>query len=939
MKQKIFEILLSELLLLAVVTGLRLNSNQTILVLTCLNVFLTIVIGFVRIYNLFLNRELTRCFTLLLCLRLTLIVIQDSVSNKQLFLVLINHLEMQYEIKVALLVNYGLSSILNDVQNLIQTPQNVIYYVYWFLVLLQLKIKFFNVKEPKPQTISKSLKQIPDAPPTFQAKSQEMIKQLDEQSKVLSSSEIKPLQLNSNNLNEDDIIMTNMSWLSNQSVLIYNGDLSIIYQTFYLGKLQKNVGDKLDCELLFLDSIIIIGCKEINELLGQSGYSDSIFSDGSFLCNNINEVHKCKIKGQFTIRELITCLFKDFEKWRFFTLTIFKVKNDFLDLDGIQIKLFITNIDGHKFILFNLEQAPVLPKTNNSDSNSFLQNIYTTYSHESINYVNCIMTFILLLTHHNDSQMSEGSNKTTMSQSKKEKEEYVANSLLTMRYHTQRYTLFLYSMRDHIFYFQNELFFKMNAIRIEDLLDDLLQTFDPLLKLKQIKLTTSIELQEGNTIIFSDQDRIKQIISCLLHYCLQSSTKSSIKFDIKSYTLQGIMITIKDTKADFDETAKQKIINLTKLVNQQLKSQKSANELDLSNPLELQMCIILCWQLSGSFKRGLEFLIDSQGFCTFTFVIESQNTQMRYQNSDTGPIKVLGKKKYFETSLSLLLQDNINQGGAGGESRLLSFTQLSKQFSIKPTDPIDLQSAYFSQLSKIRQETSNSRVFPNSGTIHKQSREQSGSFSGTYKQGIQQDSIQQITKLLNRNNLSVAGKIDSPDESQRTFTAIDFGAAEQTINQISLPEFNPKLLTQVIKYRLRNNCCSKVLILDNDSFQIIVLEKVLQKYDIKCDYGFTGSEGLDSIEMKRGRPCHCGNRYYLLYFIDINLPGLSGIEFVQRIKKNMQQGNLDKGFAIATATVAGLNSKLDCFRNGMDYFISKPFDLIEISAAVQYLDF
>ena len=50
-------------------------------------------------------------------------------------------------------------------------------------------------------------------------------------------------------------------------------------------------------------------------------------------------------------------------------------------------------------------------------------------------------------------------------------------------------------------------------------------------------------------------------------------------------------------------------------------------------------------------------------------------------------------------------------------------------------------------------------------------------------------------------------------------------------------------------------------------------------------------------------------------------------------------GNMDKGFAIATATVVDLNSKLECFRNGMDYFISKPFDLIEISAAVTYLDF
>lgn len=44
---------------------------------------------------------------------------------------------------------------------------------------------------------------------------------------------------------------------------------------------------------------------------------------------------------------------------------------------------------------------------------------------------------------------------------------------------------------------------------------------------------------------------------------------------------------------------------------------------------------------------------------------------------------------------------------------------------------------------------------------------------------------------------------------------------------MTLPDFNPKLLAQVIKFRLRTNCCSKVLILDYDPFSIIVLERVL----------------------------------------------------------------------------------------------------------------
>ncbi|CAD8047745.1 unnamed protein product [Paramecium primaurelia] len=942
-KLQISEILLSELLLILTISYETFNQfNIQTLILACINIFFTFIIAYCKIQNYILNKQYQKYFHILFNLRLLTIVLYFAFSNQELALLLINHLELQYNLKLAILSKLALQAILFDHSNLITLPQNLIFYSYCFFVFLQIGIHYKSNQKQSKQQLPQRLTQ--DAPPTFHAKSQEIKSfRQDENSKSpgMSSLDIKPLQLNSVQqvLNEDDLIMTNMSWLSNQSVLVYNVDFTIVYQTFYLGKLQKNIVDKLDCETTFLESTIIIGSKEINELLGQSGFSDSIFSDGSFLLNNLNEIHKCKIKGQFSIRDLSNFLIKDFEKWRFFTLTIFKVKNDFLDLDGIQIKLFVNQIENHKFILFSLEHIPIPPKIHNQETSLVLQNIYLTYSHESINYVNCILTYILILIHHIDQQNNE---QNSNNQINNQKNEYIFNSLQNMRYSSQRYTYFLYSMKDYIFYLKNQLFFKMNAIKMEDLLDELLLNFEPVLQLKQIKLTSNVDLQDGNAIIFSDAERIKQIISCLLYYFLQSSSQSSIKLEIKSYTLQGVMITIKDTKSDFDELTKQRIINLTKILNQQLKSQKAVNELDFTNPLELQMSILLCWQLAGSFKRGLEFLIDNQGFCTFTFVIESQNSQMKYQNSaaDSGPIKILGKKKYFETSLSLLLQENMNSNNpGGGESKLLSFTQLSKQFSYKPTDPLDLQSAYFSQLSKIRQETSNSKAFPNSGTIQKQSREHSGSFSGTLKQQIQSDSIQQITRILNKNNLSVVGKIESPHESQQTFTLIDFGQTEQAANQVRLPDFYPKLLTHVIKYRLRNNCCSKVLLLDNDPFSVIVLQQVLQKYDIKCDYCFSGVQAMEIIETKKRQPCHCGNRFYLLYIIDLNIPILRGGDFVQQIKQMMQMGNMDKGFAIATATVVDLNSKLECFRNGMDYFISKPFDLIEISAAVTYLDF
>lgn len=48
------------------------------------------------------------------------------------------------------------------------------------------------------------------------------------------------------------------------------------------------------------------------------------------------------------------------------------------------------------------------------------------------------------------------------------------------------------------------------------------------------------------------------------------------------------------------------------------------------------------------------------------------------------------------------------------------------------------------------------------------------------------------------------------------YSNLDFG--ESSMNPLSPPEFIPKLLQSVIKFKLTNNCCSKVLMIDNDHF-------------------------------------------------------------------------------------------------------------------------
>lgn len=67
---------------------------------------------------------------------------------------------------------------------------------------------------------------------------------------------------------------------------------------------------------------------------------------------------------------------------------------------------------------------------------------------------------------------------------------------------------------------------------------------------------------------------------------------------------------------------------------------------------------------------------------------------------------------------------------------------------------------------------------------------------------------------------------------------LDFG--DSTLNLMKPPEIIPKLLNSVIKYKITNSCCSKVLIVDNDYFSSFTLNCLLANWDIKVDKAYNG---------------------------------------------------------------------------------------------------
>ncbi|CAD8187116.1 unnamed protein product [Paramecium pentaurelia] len=701
--------------------------------------------------------------------------------------------------------------------------------------------------------------------------------------------------------NEEEDVLAQMAWIHNQSILVYNQNFEITYQNFYLGKLTNRqctgVDQDQDYEQIFLESIIEIGSREVNDLFGNSEL-DIDQEDSLILDSTVHSRYKIK-GGLQKIRQMVAALFNNYQKWKFFTFTLFKIKSNELDFKNISIKVLITEVKSKLYTLFMFEAIQKVSSKRVLDEPLQFQNVFQTFLSESNNYINAIHLLLLLCSH--DHEKNSG----------KIQKEY----LKQMKMSTQKFMIFLGTMKDLSLQLTNQLTFRNSTFKLSDILDELQLIYEDCLKIKEISI---VQIIDNDMIVYNDSDRTKQVLKCLFEIAIKFTVTSKIRIDIHQVSPNNYQFQIKDIPFR-EENQKIQYQTILKNITQLMKT--NCKDFDMSNLLELQISAILAFQLSGSLRKPLELSFDNHFQGTFTFTVESLQINGKHGNHN----QQIKPKRAFETSLSMLLaQAQDSSHYKYEESKYMSFTQISKQYSLKPDIPFDLQSAHFSQISKIKQES------PKIKPIGSQAQINSG---GTNKI---QESI--FPKSLNNNNPSKAIKSDSAiNESSKPMTsALDFG--ESTNPNIDFQELSPKLLHSVIKFKLTNQCCSKVIIADNDYLNVSVLQILLNKYEVKADKAFTQQQTLQLIRNKSLNPCRCKNGAYLLYFIDASLPQ-SAVDLIKEIKQLFKSLQVDKGFIIAMASYCDMDLKLICFNSGIDYFITKPFDLFELTAILQYIQF
>jgi PleD family two-component response regulator len=70
-----------------------------------------------------------------------------------------------------------------------------------------------------------------------------------------------------------------------------------------------------------------------------------------------------------------------------------------------------------------------------------------------------------------------------------------------------------------------------------------------------------------------------------------------------------------------------------------------------------------------------------------------------------------------------------------------------------------------------------------------------------------------------------------------------------------IPVQTPKINKRIFQIPLKQKCCAKVLIVDDEYFNIFALTVILRNFDFSMEHAFNGRDALHMVDKKRKNPC------------------------------------------------------------------------------------
>jgi CheY-like chemotaxis protein len=122
-------------------------------------------------------------------------------------------------------------------------------------------------------------------------------------------------------------------------------------------------------------------------------------------------------------------------------------------------------------------------------------------------------------------------------------------------------------------------------------------------------------------------------------------------------------------------------------------------------------------------------------------------------------------------------------------------------------------------------------------------------------------------------------------------------------------------LSLSVNYTLAiKKCCTPVLIVDDNNFNLVVLMSMLSKLSISCDTALNGKIALEKIVQSQQRKC-CSP--YALVLMDCSMPVMDGYEATEKIVKMMNKKEIAPLTVIGVTAYTSTEHLDNCIKSGM----------------------
>jgi len=162
--------------------------------------------------------------------------------------------------------------------------------------------------------------------------------------------------------------------------------------------------------------------------------------------------------------------------------------------------------------------------------------------------------------------------------------------------------------------------------------------------------------------------------------------------------------------------------------------------------------------------------------------------------------------------------------------------------------------------------------------------------------------------------------VDRGDGLRLAFTDRDWGTLWNFANSEELPTIPPPSMP-LPAFDIKAPPEASVLIVDDDVDLQNVVGAMLKAAGFHTEAVSSAEEAFDSLRSSRPD----------LMVLDWNLPGMSGVDFCRRLRKETRLGKLPVLFLTAHSSTQDI---VDAFAAGADDFVSKPFRAPELAARV-----